>query len=169
MSLPLPAAIKSRCWSLKMISLPPSPNTVSSPLFEINSWLVWFPVKELFPAVPTIVFWMAMSCAALESKLSIGEGWGGINVMFGGWGKGSQPQPVSGSGTGPNIGVGVGVGVAVGVGVGSVPGVGVAVGVGVGSVPGVGVAVGVGVGSVPGVGSVLGVGVALGVGVGCGT
>src|SRR6476469_8220443 len=96
-----------------MISLPASPNTVSSPRRERNSWLVSFPVKESFASVPRIVFWMSMSWAALESKLSMGEGWGGINAIPGCWGSGWQPQPVSGSGTGLNMGVGSGAGVGV--------------------------------------------------------
>src|SRR6478672_3139493 len=148
-----------------MISLPASPNTVSSPRRERNSWLVSFPVKESFASVPRIVFWMSMSWAALESKLSMGEGWGGINPIGGCWGSGWQPQPVSGSGTGLSMGVGSGAGVGVGAGVG---------GVGVGSGPGVGVGAGVGgmgVGSGPGVGvgaGVGGVGVGSGAGVGVG-
>src|SRR6476661_5250416 len=153
-----------------MISLPASPNTVSSPRRERNSWLVSFPVKESFASVPRIVFWMSMSWAALESKLSMGEGWGGINAIPGCWGSGWQPQPVSGSGTGLNMGVGSGAGVGGGVGVGVVggvgsgPGMGAGVGVGVGSGPGMGAGVGVGVGSGPGMGAGVGVGVGAGVG-----
>src|SRR6476661_503378 len=145
-----------------MISLPASPNTVSSPRRERNSWLVSFPVKESFASVPRIVFWMSMSWAALESKLSMGEGWGGINAIPGCWGSGWQPQPVSGSGSGLNMGVGWVAGV--GVGVGGVGGVGVGVGAGPGGGVGVGVG-GVGVGSGPGVGVGAGVG---GMGVGSG-
>src|SRR6476469_5043593 len=132
-----------------MISLPASPNTVSSPRRERNSWLVSFPVKESFASVPRIVFWMSMSWAALESKLSMGEGWGGINAIPGCWGSGWQPQPVSGSGYGLNMGVGwvagvgVGVGWVAGVGGGGVGGVG-GVGSGVGAAPGGGVGAGAG-------------------------
>src|SRR4028119_1063374 len=89
---------------------------------------------------------MSMSCAAFESKLSIGESCGWINVMGGSKGSGSQPQSVSGSGTWPNIGVGVGSGVGIG------SGAGVGSGVGVGSGAGVGSCSGAGVGGVGGVG-----------------